>query len=302
MVWDVLEQQNRKMQSYETPSRIISQSMRSDRNVCLLDDQGTLRIGGLNAKAQYVGHSPGALITDMAVASREPLVATIAKLNGLSSAYSSAGERTSEVCIWDTRDDRMIRRASIASTSACRIAFAENDNTLFICDSRQTYRLPTKNSIEMETEDRFGATFAIPHPQQPNLTALVAASGAVRIVDSNDTTKWDAPGYRYFDLAINNRFPPIESAWSSDGERLYLIFEHGRIARLDWKESTLQNLCWSPVYASIQSLEQEAPWRFLDFVITASDSNVDSIEVVVRSAESPTGRRRTHRRMANSSC
>ena len=176
----------------------------------------------------------------------------------------------------------MLHRSKHDTKGACRIAFSNRDTTLVIGDEKETIVLPVSAPDKSTVEKRFGTRLAASHPTQPTLTALIGSLGAVRMVDWQDPTKWDDLQYRYFDIAIKNTSKPIEAAWTADGKRLYLSFEHGRIARLEWDGVSLTNLSWSEEIPAIRSLEQDAPWRFFDFEVLASSDNNDRLAIVHR--------------------
>ena len=80
-------------------------------------------------------------------------------------------------------------------------------------------------------------------------------------MDSTDASSWDNPQSREFDIAINSQFVPIEAVWSTEGARLFIVFENGRTARLAWDGKKLDGLSWSDADKSIQSTEQQEPWQ-----------------------------------------
>jgi hypothetical protein len=152
-------------------------------------------------------------------------------------------------------------------------------------DGEKTFVLLSSSGADVQIESRFGTSIAVAHPTQKSFCAHIASSGSVQIVDSTDASSWDNPQYREFDIAINSQFVPIEAAWSLDGKQLFIVFENGRIARLAWDGAKLDGLSWSDSDKSIQSTEQQEPWRFLDMAVEAFDPNTDRIKVVVRSSD-----------------
>ena len=273
--WNILDQDDRRMRSRSVPSKLLSQSISQDETHRSIDAEGVLRTILSNADsegASFIGHTPGAKVTDIAVASSKPLVATVALFTATANSVSS-----SEVCLWNTSSRTMLHRSKHNTKGDCRIAFANRDTTLVIGDENETIVLPVGSPDKSTVEKRFGTRLAASHPTQPTMTALIASSGAVRMVDWQDPKKWDDLRYRYFDIAINNGFKPVEAAWTADGKRLYQLFEHGRIARLEWDGVSLSNLSWSDEIPAIRSLEQDAPWRYFDFEVLANNhnSNID---------------------------
>ncbi len=278
--WNIRDQDGRRMLSRSVPSKLLSQSMSQEGSLRSIDTEGVLRTWHSNGDAEdvsFIGHTPGAKVTDIAVASSEPLVATVALLPATANSANS-----SEVCLWNTSSRTMLHRSKHNTKGACRIGFANLDRTLVIGDEKETIVLSVSSPDKSIVEERFGTRLAASHPTQPTLTALIASSGAVRMVDWQDPTKWDDLRYRYFDIAIKNISKPMEAAWTVDGQRLYLLFEHGRIARLEWDGVSLTNLSWSEEIPAIGSLEQDAPWRYFDFEILASSDNNDRLAIIHR--------------------
>lgn len=292
--WNIPDQERRRMLSQSVPSKLLSQSLPLDGTLRSIDIQGVLRMtlpppnnepAALAAKKSvvesFIGHTPGATVTDLAIASSEPLIATVASLTAV-----PATELTSEVCVWNSVSRTMLYRSQYKTTGACRIAFVNRDKGLVISDGKESIMIPLSSPDTPTVEKRFGTRLVANHPTLPTVSALIATSGSVRLVDWQDPSKWDNEGYRYFDIAINNRYEPIEAAWAEDGKRLYILFEHGRIARLEWDGVLLTSLSWSDEMPVIRSVEQETPWRYFDFAVKAGNNNSDQLNIVVRSSES----------------
>lgn len=280
MRWNVVDQDNRRMQSQSMESQLVGQTISPDGTHCSIDVDGVMRVSRDNhTEAFYIGHSPGAKVTDFAVASGPPLVATVAQL-------LKSGERAaSEVCIWDFSNRTMLHRSQHETASLCRLSFVHKDELLVLGDGKETITISLPANYRVTTEKRFGTRLVVDHPTQASIAALIAPSGAVRIVDWTDPQKWDDMRYRNFDIAINNRFEPIEAAWSTDGKRLFVLFEQGRIARLEWDGASLSNLNWSDEMPSMRSVEQETPWRYTEFSTKPAVNGSDPLFIELRTSE-----------------
>ena len=281
--WNSVDQEQRKMLVQNVPSPLVTQSMSPDGQRRAIGTDGVLRTFGATLGSddlQYIGHTPGAKVSDMAVATNEPLVATVASL-----PLADGKASQNEVCIWNTVTRTMVHRSLHGTAIDCRIAFADNDTRLVVGDGTQTIVIPVRDPELPRVEKRFGSRIVVAHPVNASWAAWIEKSGAVRIVDWQDASKWDDPGYRYFDLAINNRLEPIEANWSLDGKRLFLLFENGRIARLEWDGVLLANPNWSDEIPELRSLEQKAPWRFFDLEVRANGDDSDQIEIVHRTSD-----------------
>lgn len=286
--WNLSDQDERKAVPQTLPTALVSQAMSTGGNLQTVDRDGVLRISSRASEAtlnseqlSFVGHTPGAKVCDVAVAWNEPLLATIALLPA-----DAETANTSEVCVWNISTREMLHRASHKTSGECRIAFANRDTMLVIGDGKETVFSPTEATEKAIVEKRFGTRLSANHPTRNSLTALIAMSGAVRIVDWQDPSKWDDMGYRFFDIAINNPNAPIEAAWATDGKRLCILFENGRIARFDWDGASLTNLCWTDEIPALRSVEQSTPWRLFDFDISKEKGDVDRLTIVRRTSDS----------------
>lgn len=281
--WNRVDQEQRRMQVHSVPSPFVAQSMSTNGQRRAIDADGVLRTIGATLGSddlQYIGHTPGGKVSDMVVATNEPLVATVASL-----PLTDGKTSHNEVCIWNTSTRTMVHRSLHGTAGDCRIAFADNDARLVVGDGTQTIVIPVLNPELARVEKSFGSRIVVAHPVNASWAAWIEKSGAVRIVDWMDASKWDDPGYRYFDLAINNRLEPIEANWSLDGKRLFLLFENGRIARLEWDGVSLANPGWSDEIPELRSLEQKAPWRFFDLDVRANGDDSDRIKIVHRTSD-----------------
>ena len=281
MRWNVVDQDNRRMQSQSTESQLVAQSISPDGTHRSIDVDGVMRVSRDNkTEAFYIGHTPGARVTDFAVAAERSLVATVAQL-------LKSGERVaSEVCIWDCTTRSMLHRSQHDTTGACRLSFVNKDESLVMGDGKETITISLPADYRVTKEKRFGTRLVVAHPTQPSIAAWIAPSGAVRIVDWTSPQKWDDIRYRNFDIAINNRFEPIEAAWSTDGKRLFVLFEQGRIARLEWDGASLSNLNWSDEMPILRSIEQETPWRYIEFSTKPSNNGSDLLFIELRTSDS----------------
>ena len=286
--WNLSDQSDRRAVMQSQPTRLISQAMSKDGTIRTVDIHGVLRTSYSNLPStqdsediSFVGHTPGAKVSDVAAAASEPLVATIASLPA-----SLANVNTSEVCIWNVVSRKMLHRLQYKTTGLCRIAFANRDKFLVVGDGKETIIIPMDSPEKGTVEKRFGTSLVSIHPTQASLTALIATSGSVRMVDWQDPSKWEDLGYRYFDIAIKNPYAPLEAAWAADGKRLFILFDHGRIARLEWDGVSLSNLSWTDEIPALRSVEQVTPWCHYEFEVNATSRDVDRLTIVHRTSES----------------
>lgn len=290
IAWDVPEQESRRLQRSQSEQQVLEQTLSKGGVRQSIDRDGVLRSFEGNdptiaSVTSFIGHTPNAKITDFSLAATQPWIATIATIPENTGNFGTPANKNTEVCIWDLTNQTMMNRLQLDSKGACRIAFVNGDRSLVVGDGERTFTLENLKGQEFQAEASFGTAIAVAHPTTKSLSAYVASSGAVRMVDASDDSSWNNENYREFDIAINNRYLPIEAIWSDDGSRLYIVFENGRIARLTWNGKALGGLAWTEEIRSIQSAEQQEPWRFLDLSIRTSGSGLDQLQIVVRSSD-----------------
>lgn len=295
MRWDRIEQERRRGATLlKVPVSISSADFGIDGVPCVIDANGVILRGGSEEQSiqhpgfatHYVGHTPYSQVIDAACAARHPWVATSARRTSESNFYLDRINERSEVCIWDTASGRMLARLAIPSDGPVKIAFVSNDEELICGDGKSTWGISTAAWTLGPEDKRFGTVIASTHPIQENLYALVNEYGSVRVLDRMNPENWENERYRNFDLAINNRFQPVQAAWSIDGRRFYILFEHGRIARLRWGEGGFEGLDWSPIFSELAVAEQDLRWIYVDMDLSKSSDSEDTLRFAVRSSES----------------
>lgn len=180
----------------------------------------------------------------------------------------------------------MLARIPIPSDGPVRLGFISDDKELICGDGNSTWGISTDTWVLGPEQSRFGTAIASTHPREENLYALVNEYGSVRVLDRMEPGSWDKERFRNFDLAINNRFKPVQAAWSADGRRFYVLFEHGRIARLSWDGGGFGELDWSQEYPELAVAEQELYWSYVDMDLSQSNDTEDTLRFAVRSSES----------------
>jgi hypothetical protein len=294
LVWNLPQQERRqKIARRPVPSQILGSALFSPSSAFSVDQNGVLQkwsaldgaaigLAGSSKGYSYFGHTPGAIVTDFASASGNRLIATVAKLGTKSVQYmDSAYPNASELCLWSLKNRNMLFRKSLLTTGDCRITFAHNDQIIIVSDSKKTFVIDTNSDTLQEREIPFGTHIPVTNPVDSSLIALIAPTGALRLLNLKDADTWSREGYQYLDIAINSRSTPIHAAWSADGRRLIITFDDGRIARINWNGVVLQNLVWSPMLDDLRIQEQDRPWRHASLRIDTADES-DRIEIATR--------------------
>jgi WD40 repeat protein len=301
MQWNRLEQMQRSGELLlhtpvmkDRPAVEIVQAVFDEKlNPFAVDQTGTIVSRSITGQSQsqsilhydYVGHTPFSNIIGAATADAKPWIATLARLSKNANSYLGAEEFNVEVCVWDVGSGQMVARVPLPTGLDSRIAFLDSDRRLGVCDGKTFRSIDTETWKVDAAEDRFSTVLAIEHPKERSLVTLVANSGAVRLFDFRRPASWDDENLRDFDLAINNRALPVQAIWSSDGKRLFVLFDNGTIARLVWENGRFAEHQWSKSLASGIDAESELAWNFVDLNLLASDSSVDRLRIAKRTSD-----------------
>ncbi len=258
-----------------------------------VDDNGVLisRVAtsapdsGSGLAHDYIGHTPYSTIIGASKASTQPWVATLARLSKNSHAYLGSADQLMELCVWNLDTGRMVTRKTLPSGMNSRVTFLRGDKQIGITDGKAYWSISTDDWRINPPETRFGSVISTPHPVESNLVTLIANSGAVRLFDPSVASSWENEDLRNFDLAINNRSLPVQSAWSSDGKRLFVLFDNGALARLSWENSRLTDFQWStPLLAGIDA-ESDTAWSYVDLDVHPGADAIDQIRIAKRTSE-----------------
>lgn len=298
LVWNVPQQERRqKIVRRPVPSQIRGSSLHSRTSAFSVDQNGVaqkwsvldgspISIADNALGYSYYGHTPEAIVTDFAHAAGDRVVATVAWLGMQSMQYvDTALSSTSELCLWSLESRQMIFRKPLITTGDCRIAFADNNNAIIVTDSKRTFVIDISNESLKESEVPFGTHIPVTNPVKSSLIALIAPTGALRLLDLGAPDSWNQDGYKYLDIAINSRSTPINATWTDDGRRMFITFDDGKIARINWDGKALQNLAWSPTIDELRVQEQDRPWKHANIRIKTTD-RVDNVEIATRQAQS----------------
>ncbi|MFN7731720.1 MAG: serine/threonine-protein kinase [Pirellula sp.] len=262
-------------------------------NPFAVDQTGTIVSRTISGESQsqsilhydYVGHTPFSNVIGAATADSKPWIATLARLSRNAKSYLGSEDFNVEVCVWNVGSGQMVARVPLPTGLDSRIAFLDSDRRLGVCDGKTFRSIDTETWKVDAAEDRFSTVLAIEHPTQRSLVTLVANSGAVRLFDFRLPASWDDENLRDFDLAINNRALPVQAIWSSDGKRLFVLFDNGAMARLVWENGRFAEHQWSKSLVSGIDAESELAWNFVDFNLVASDPSVDRLRIAKRTSD-----------------
>ncbi len=207
------------------------------------------------ARWSYFGHTPGAEFVDSVVDPKAGIVVTSASLRNAQKKYLNNPEHTREFCVWDQTTGNMLRRWTEATdeTLAPRLSLLSGGKDLLIAGERET-RIVSTHGHEVFSNTSVGAYFAVPHPRQPNLLAMVKRSGL--------TWLWDRPSTRLesslperFVSEIKNGYPQ-KGVWTQDGQRFYTVYTRGDVAVYELKDSKLE-FVWSSNRLASDPLHKE---------------------------------------------
>ncbi len=193
-----------------------------------------LRDSKSDSRWTHFGHLPGSIVVDAVIDEASNRMITSASLRTVADEYRLPDSKADyEFCLWNTTDGNLIRRWTKEAGVEQRLSLLDQGGVFIASDDKQTQVLSVADGSAVESYSDFGTYFAVAHPLDTKLAALVKRSGAVRILDLKNRSNWENKSYQEFSLANNNDVPS-RGAWSPDGRRFYLLFASGRIARFDW--------------------------------------------------------------------
>lgn len=303
MTWSINDQMNRQSNASMNsvaPAILVSES---DGEQLWIDEKGTVLTESKKYDSdtsvtdrQYFGHSPGAEITDTCIATTKPWIATVARVRGAALDYLAKDREQIEVCVWNVAEGRLVQRQHIESDRIGRASFVDDDHSVLVTDGTAIHfvdmeSLP-KQSVRETKDLKFGAALAVTNPNRPSQIALIAKSGAIRILDLNLPSSWNDEAYRYLDLAINNRNEPVHAVWSQNGDRLYVLFDHGGLTRLEWTGDRFTSV-QSAESADLKCQSPTLPWKYVDALVSQSTESVDALRFCFRSDAAGFGTKET---------
>ncbi len=200
------------------------------------------------ATFSYIGHSPGAVFTDMALDEAAGILVTSALLPDTDQALTTAQPlRSWEVCKWDLLSGNMLDRWIEESATELQLSLAAQGQQILYARNGETL-VKQANSLGqvVYANPNVGSYFGVVHPLEKQLMITVKSNGAAGMLDTTQANGGqDNPGYRidYSDprngsLRSDDEMP-LTGQWSPDGKRFYMIWESGRITEFVWENSQL---------------------------------------------------------------
>ncbi len=269
IVWDVERQKQRrrlqrtnesKVEEYPSAIQAIVAGP-SDGRAIAIDEDGVVDLWSLSdgsttrldlSRWSYFGHTPGAELVDSAVDLERGIVVTAASLQKARKEYLSDSTHAWEFCTWNAKNGQMLRRWTAASREVAdariesieqRISLVDSGRQILFASDSETRLVDLSTAGETFVSDDFGSYFAIPNPRNSSLLMLVKRSGSVRLLDIRNPSSWDVADNRNFSLAEPSDIP-LQGIWSDDGQRFYLTFATGGMAKFQWIGGRL-DLVWS---------------------------------------------------------
>ncbi len=296
IVWDVQRQKQRRRlqrqsqgesEKYYAPVQAVV-SGASDGQALAIDNNGVVDLWSLidgstqridSKRWSYIGHTPGAELVDSAVDMERGVVVSAARLSRAEKKYLAFPDHLWEFCIWDLDSGAMQRRWTAASRPVAgqsrtesieqRISLIDHGRKMLFASDNETRIVELDSGKESFLRSNFGSYFAVPHPQNASLLMLVKRSGAIRLFDLNDESSWEKQDWRYFALADPSDIP-LQGTWSEDGQRFYLAFSTGGLAKFNWTGERL-SLTWSS-----RRLEDDTRLAKLRAALSVSSGRVQS--------------------------
>lgn len=316
MVWNVAEQTRRQRMTpnyldakLSTGSAVVTAAAIDELSqvVTTLDREAALQswrlpTGELERQADgaywsYVGHTPGAQLHDWALDRDQKLFATCCRLpaeaanDKLPAPTSLDASPNFEFCVWDLTSGNMRHRWTARLSGGGRIALADSAKKLVVTDADRTlcFDLTGKSSrtkLGEPTVLAFGAALVVTNPQTTHQVMLLRATGAGLVWDVSSTVPSPPEQSKDFNLAVANRFVPLDGLWDRSGRRFYCLLENGQVGRFLWDGRALNFDRLSQPNSALACNQQTQAWQCIDMVQPEADVNKsesgDQITITIR--------------------
>lgn len=274
VVWDIDRQAQRQqvvrtasatqadsgLESYVAPVvEVVAGS--SSGNALSIDANGVVDVWSLldgstskipEQRWSYLGHTPGAELVDSAIDLENGRVITVGSLRTAKRSYLTNKADAWEFCIWDLGSGNMIRRWSApqrkipdqgTESIEQRVSLLNGGQSILYSSDKLTRITGLDGETIQFSKDDFGSYFAVPHPSQSSVSMLVKRSGAVKVLDLENQSRWEDRNFEYYSLADPSDIP-LQGVWSHDGRRFYAGFSSGGLACFEWDGAEVR-LLWS---------------------------------------------------------
>jgi len=200
----------------------------------------------------YLGHTPGAELVDSAIDLENGRVITVGSLRTAERSYLANRADAWEFCVWDLGSGNMIRRWSApqrkipdqgTESIEQRVSLLNGGQSILYSSDKLTRITGLDGETVQFSKDDFGSYFAVPHPSRASVSMLVKRSGAVKVLDLENQSRWNDKDFEYYSLADPSDIP-MQGVWSQDGRRFYAGFSSGGLACFGW-DGLKVRLLWS---------------------------------------------------------
>ena len=236
----------------------------------------------------YFGHTPGAEYADSAIDMNHGVVVTSAKLKNAEKRYMSDQSHDWEFCVWDQSTGNMLHRWSKkaeangeAEDIEPRISLLNDGQEMMISSDKET-RIVTLDGRDVFQRSNPGTSFAVTHPLDKTLVAMVKRSGFTWLWNRSDANSWASNVH--FSTEDKDGFP-LKGVWSQDGKRFYVAYTDGFL-----KAYSLMDRELSLIWSSERMLDPKKPeslWRTgfhydMDMAAIRLENSMDRLFVNVR--------------------
>ncbi len=204
-----------------------------------LKDGKTIRYD--DQRFTYLGHTPGAELIDSAIDRNAQVLVTVGRLRDADKNYLVDRNATWEFCLWDLSSKQMVRRwtrtdapapgQEEAASVEPRLTLVDRGSKLLLGSDTQTQLIDLATGREIFKQTNFGTYFAVANPSRPSQLLLVKRSGAIRLLDLDNLNAWEDTKLNDSQLRTATD-TPMHAVWSGAGNRFYLVFASGNVARV----------------------------------------------------------------------
>jgi WD40 repeat protein len=241
------------VESYPSPVIGIHAISKKDetQNAIAVDSNGVIDVWNLQTgvtvssgeRFAYIGHTPGASVVDSLVDIDKGVVVTAANLRSAVRGYLVNPNHVHEYCFWDLKSGNMLKRWTEAGNDYVnpRITIMEPGRLLTYAGTSQVLDysgLQTGQELNIVTSDflrKAEPALAAPNPQDASIIAMMNLKGKLMLMPQQQSSQGDVLLNGV--LIGSNGELPLKASWSPDGERLYLVFNNGKLFRTNLTEN-----------------------------------------------------------------
>jgi serine/threonine protein kinase len=243
------------VESYPAPV-IGIHAMGKTQNAIAVDSNGVIDLWNLQTgvtvssgeRFAYIGHTPGASVVDSQVDVEMGVVITAANLRNAVRGYLVNPEHVHEYCFWDLKSGNMLKRWTETGNGFVnpRMTIMKPGRLLSFTDKSEVLDysgLLAGQDLSIVASDflkKAKPAFAAANPQDSSLIAMMNLQGRLILLPESQLLQGELTNTGV-SMGVLGELP-LKASWSPDGERLYVVFNNGKLFRANLSETGFANV------------------------------------------------------------